>query len=256
MTKAEINFIRSLHDKKSRRENGLFIAEGKKTIEELLNFHPNSHRKELVREIYVQGDTALPFPKYKGTVKVVSVSEMQKISALVTPQGILAVCAIPDEPAVPPDFHTELILALDCISDPGNMGTIIRIAHWFGIRHIYCSPNCTDVYSPKVVQASMGSIAGVAIHYSNLHDFLNKAVDVPIYGAMLKGNSVYGEKLKSNGILIIGNESNGISKEIAGFIKHPLTIPSFSNSIHSPDSLNAAVAAAVICSEFRRRAHP
>jgi TrmH family RNA methyltransferase len=242
MHKGKIKFIRSLHIKKNRRAEGLFVVEGRKSVETLLK----SQIK--VKEIYVTSAHEHDFRDAGGVG--VSESEMQKISALDTPPGILAVCAIPP-PGKEPNLNSELALALDGISDPGNMGTIIRVAHWFGIGHIYCSLNCTDVYGPKAVQGSMGSIASVHLHDVNLEEWLSRTDAVTIYGAVLNGKSVFTEKLKPAGVLVIGSEANGISKEIMPFIKYALSIPAFTKN--APDSLNAAIATAIICSEFRRR---
>ncbi len=247
MHKEKIKFVRSLHLKKNRKTEGLFIAEGIKVVESLIN------TSIMVKEVYVTAALRTRFTHVTSLTEV-SEQEMQKMSALTTSQGVLAICAIPQAAATGSDFKTELALALDDISDPGNMGTIIRIAHWFGIRYIYCSPNCTDAFSPKVVQASMGSIARVSMKYENLEDVLTRAGQgIPIYGAMLNGSSLYTQNLSPNGIIVIGNESNGINKNLYPYINRRIAIPSFNEPEAGPDSLNAAIAAAIICSEFRRR---
>ena len=148
----------------------------------------------------------------------------------------------------------ELIIALDDIRDPGNLGTIIRIADWFGIHHILCSQTCVDAFNPKVIQATMGSIARVNLYYVDIAPYL-KEFDV-VYAAVLNGKNIYSEKLSKNGVVLIGNESRGISEKLMKHVTHQLSIPRFSGSAtknNDIDSLNAAIATAVICSEFRRR---
>lgn len=249
LSKAQVKLIRSLQLKKYREAEGLFIAEGKKIVEELLE----SDIK--VEHVYVahslKGNEPNPKGLYKGVYTEISQEELEKISALSTPQGILALCRIPENKSKP-DFKKELVLVLDDIRDPGNMGTIIRIADWFGINHIYCSEECVDAYNPKVIQASMGSIARVKVHYNNIASLLKGVGEtVPVYGALIEYKNVYEEKLSPNGILVIGNESTGISKEVQRYIKHPISIPSY--KAKGPESLNAAIATAILCAEFRRK---
>ena len=181
---------------------------------------------------------------------------MKKISSLTTPQNILAICKIPSENSVVPDLHKELVLVLDDIKDPGNMGTIIRIADWFGINYIFCTQECVDAYNPKVVQASMGSISRVHIDYRHLRNVLQDSIDkqIPVYGAALEGANVLKEQLTPNGVIIIGNESTGISDELQRYITKSVKIPSFhlAGKTKGAESLNAAVAAAILCAEFRR----
>jgi RNA methyltransferase, TrmH family len=253
MTKAQIKLIRSLQLKKYREAEGLFVAEGKKLVEELLNSSIQ------VNEVFISDYYAISYPEYSLphtayplALTIVSGEELEKISSLTTPQGILAICRLPAESKSQPDLKKELVLALDDIRDPGNMGTIIRIADWFGIRHIFCTEECADTWNPKVIQASMGSIARITVHNSGITQLLNRAGEsAPVYGALLKGKNIYKERLTSNGILVIGNEARGISLEIQKFITHPLCIPAF--NANGPESLNAAAAAAILCSEFRRR---
>jgi TrmH family RNA methyltransferase len=242
LSKTQIKLIRSLQLKKYREEEGLFIAEGKKIVEELLESSIEIERIYSVEEF----TTEVPLVK-------VTEDELNKISSLSTPQGILAVCMIPEESKAQPDLKKELVLALDDIRDPGNLGTIIRIADWFGIKHMYCSEECVDAYNPKVVQASMGSIARVQIHYVTLPEMLKNRVgdQINIYGALLNGKNIYKENISPTGILIIGNESNGISKEVQKHISLPISIPSYNTQ--GPESLNAAIATAILCAELKRR---
>jgi len=251
LSKAQLKLIKSLHLKKNREQMKLFIAEGKKVVDEL----HNSHIK--VVHVFASGS-------YYGDRPFTQVTEaeMKKISALTTPPNMLALCRIPTEPTTLPDLEEELVLVLDDIRDPGNLGSIIRIADWFGISYIFCTPECVDAYNPKTVQASMGSITRVVIDYKNLPNVLQqcKAKQIPIYGAKLDGVNMLKEQLTSNGLLIIGNESNGISPELSNYITRSLKIPSYpyisgdSSQLTpgSAESLNAAMATAILCSEFRR----
>jgi len=242
LSKAQIKHIRALHLKKYRDAEGLFIAEGKKIVEEL------SNSSIQIEEIFSVED----FKVNKKVTKITS-DELDKISALTTPQSVLAVCKIPSETGTQPNLKKELALALDDIRDPGNLGTIIRIADWFGINHIYCSQECVDAYNPKVVQASMGSIARVRLHYVNLPEILKDRAGegIAIYGALLNGKNIYKEEASATGILVIGNESNGISKEVQKYISSPVSIPSY--NANGPESLNAAIATAILCAELKRR---
>lgn len=242
ISQAQIKLIKSLHLKKNRDEMKLFIAEGKKIVGELLE----SKNVEVVR-VYASGNYLGDKPLTKVTE-----AEMKKISALTTPPNILAVCRLPDDITTAPDLKKELVLVLDDIRDPGNLGSIIRIADWFGIGYIFCTPECVDAYNPKVVQASMGSIARVKLDYKNLRNILQQCRDnqIPVYGAKLDGTSILKEQLSTNGLLVIGNESNGISPERSKYITHAIKIPSYYGS--GAESLNAAMATAILCAEFRR----
>lgn len=241
ISKAQVKLIKSLRLKKNREQIHLFIAEGKKIVEELLE----SPAIEVVH-VYAAGN-------YFGNKPFTQVTEeeMKQISTLTTPPNIMAVCRIPGENTAMPDLEKELVLVLDDIRDPGNLGSIIRIADWFGIKHIFCTPECVDAYNPKVVQASMGSIARVQLDYTNLRTVLQDCSEkqIPVYGAKLDGTSILKEQLSTNGLLIIGNESNGISPELGKYITHAIKIPSYRGGA---ESLNAAMATAILCAEFRR----
>ena len=258
LSKAQIKNIRALHLKKYRDEEGLFIAEGRKIVEDLIESPLD------VLKVYVTdnndaliADIQKAVKQQKGDIDtelvLIADTELDKITALTTPQGVLAICSIPEQSAVVPNLKKELALALDDIRDPGNLGSIIRIADWFGISHIYCSEECVDAYNPKVVQASMGSIARVQINYVALNDTLQKLAeeDINIYGAVLTGKNMYKEKMDAAGMLVIGNESNGISDKVQKHITLPVSIPSYSTN--GPESLNAAIATAILCAELRRR---
>ena len=252
ISKNQISLITSLHHKKFRKEHGLFIAEGEKVVKDLLQ----SDFKVL--ELYATADfyeVGIPKIKTKREPEIISEKELAKISALTTPQHILAVAEIPASEGEIIFTENNLSLLLDDIQDPGNLGTIIRIADWFGITNLICSETSTDAFSPKVVQACMGSLFRVKVFYVPLESLLEanrKAHKLPVYGSLLDGNDIYKTDLSTEGLILIGNESKGISDSLKKYITVPLTIPSFSKT-GKIDSLNAAMAAAMICSEFRRR---
>jgi TrmH family RNA methyltransferase len=237
----ERKYIKSLSVKKYRDAAGIFIVEGAKSVNEFL---ASSFR---IRRIYsTSRDDSSRCPTTHITA-----AEMQQISNLKTPSSVLALVEIPKyaTPTVP---FEGLILALDEVQDPGNLGTIIRIADWFGIDYIVCSPFTADAYSPKTVQATMGSLARIKIVYTDLRPFLRQS-DVAIYGTFLKGENIYTSALSADGIVVMGNEGNGISANVAELITRKLRIPSFADE--APESLNVAVAVAITCSEFKRRTY-
>lgn len=246
LSKARIKLIRSLRIKKFRDELQLFTAEGIKLVEDLLP----GFECEMVLVTPKWAVQAKTF----GTKELIEVSEAElaAVSQQQTPQGILAVFRMKSVEA-PGDIRQQLTLALDNIQDPGNLGTIIRIADWFGIRHIFCSLQTADVYNPKVVQSCMGALARVDIHYVSLPSFLAEQQDVPVYGTSLDGENVYQTELSPNGIIVMGNEGNGISPETAKQVTGFLLIPCFPGNESTSESLNVAVATAIICAEFRRR---
>ena len=174
-------------------------------------------------------------------------------SLLKTPQDVLAVFNQPQSDYSLVDIKHSLCIALDDVQDPGNLGTIIRIADWFGIEHIFCSQGTVDVYKPKTVQATMGALARVKMHYCSLPSLIASLEDVPVYGTFLDGKDMYEETLSANGLIVMGNEGNGISKEIASLVNKRLYIPNYPKGQETSESLNVAVATAVICAEFRRR---
>ncbi|MFV0564970.1 MAG: TrmH family RNA methyltransferase [Flavobacteriaceae bacterium] len=238
LSKNQIKLITSLKHKKFRQQHGLFVAEGKKTITELL-------RSVLkLNTLY----TTEPFKSNAKTEVLISEKDLARISFLKTPNTALAVFEIPQPK---PIDCNSLIVALDDVRDPGNLGTIIRLCDWFGIAHLVCSPNTADCYNPKVVQASMGSITRVNIVYANLAHFL-KETNKPVYGAFMDGENIYGTNLPKEGILVMGNEANGISKTIEALVNHRVSIPRF-GLLQQTESLNVATATAILLSEFKRR---
>jgi TrmH family RNA methyltransferase len=243
ITKKQIKYIHSLEQKKNRKKEGVFVAEGPKVVNDLL--------KVLQPEIiFATPDWHVQWPMI-GQVVEVDDDELRKISFLQHPQQVLAVFRLPSPPAIMID--ERLYLALDSVQDPGNLGTIIRIADWFGIDTIFCSTDTADAYNPKVVQATMGSIARVQIVYTDLEQFFDSLpAGFPVYGTLLDGENIYRKELSPHGIIVMGNEGNGISEAIQKRITRRLFIPDFHQG-ETADSLNVAIAAAITCSEFRRR---
>lgn len=236
VTKNQIKLINSLNNKKQRNENQLFVAEGYKVISEFL--------KSAYELVWLFSTSAETFPN----AELITPEELKKISFLTTPNTCLAVFKIPEKTHP----KTEgLILALDTINDPGNLGTIIRLCDWFGIDQLICSLDTVDVYNPKVIMATMGSLARVSIAYTDLPTYL-KTTKLPIYGTFLNGANIYKSDLSRNGIIVMGNEANGISAVVEKTVTHKITIPQFGNLLQT-ESLNVATATAIVLSEFCRR---
>jgi TrmH family RNA methyltransferase len=239
VSKNQIKTITGLQQKKFRKEHKLFFAEGIKVVQELLNSDFELHH------LYTTGELFAGVSGLKITV--VTPDELKKISALTTPQACLALFVIPnDKPLV----TTGLTVALDDVRDPGNLGTIIRLCDWFGITQLVCSEQCVDAYNPKVVQATMGSLARVNVVYTNLTEYLTET-QLPVFGTFMDGSNIYKETLPQDGIIIMGNEANGISAEAEKLATQRIAIPRFGN-LQQTESLNVATAAAIILSEFRR----
>jgi len=242
MTKNEIKLIRSLAEKKNRRREGLFVAEGPKVVGDLME---RLQPKALfaTKEWTAQHGTA---------AKEISDDELRRASLLQHPQQVIGLFPLPDDqPATLPPTD-ELSIALDGVQDPGNVGTIIRLADWFGIRRIYCSPDTADAYNPKVVQATMGSLARVHIYYIGLPALLSEYKG-DVYGTFLDGDDIYQTELGAGGLIVMGNEGNGISTEVGSMVSRRLLIPRFNAEADKAESLNVAIATAITCSEFRRR---
>ena len=239
VSKNQIKLITSLQQKKYRIANKLFFAEGVKGIQELLDSD-----FELDHLYTTQND----FDEVsKENKTIISENDLKKITALATPNSCLAVFKIKEYSH---STNSGLELALDNIKDPGNMGTIIRLCDWFGISKIICTEETVDMYNPKVVQATMGSLARVQVKYTNLAAYL-KATDLEIFGTFMDGENIYKKELPSNGILVMGNEANGISSEIEKLITQKIAIPRFGN-LQQTESLNVATATAIFLSEFKR----
>lgn len=251
ISKADIKLIRSLTDRQSRLEHGIFAVEGIKLVSEVLASDYTVTRIFVARGAGVEaGLPGLP----AILTEEVSPAEMERISHFKTPPGILALVKVPDRPFIDTS-REKLVLALDGVNDPGNLGTIIRIADWFGIGDIVCSPGSADCNNPKTVQATMGALFRVNVHYMPLAEFLKDAVKnkIPVYGTVLDGKNIYDSALSDRGIIVMGSESHGISPEICALLSHKLLIPPYPAGRRGSESLNVATAAAIVCSEFRRR---
>lgn len=240
LSKNQIKLISSLQQKKHRFANQLFFAEGVKVIQELVksNFE--------LEHLYTTKEDFNDITPNKRSV--ISENELNKISALSTPNTCLAVFKIPLESKI---IESGLILALDSIRDPGNLGTILRLCDWFGIQQLVCSKETVDIYNPKVVQATMGSIARVNVNYIDLETFITQT-KLPVFGTFMDSENIYKTTLPQEGIIVMGNEANGISESIEKLISKRLTIPRFGN-LQITESLNVATATAIILSEFRRQ---
>ena len=240
LTKNTIKQVASLRQQKFRKELGLFVVEGRKMVEELLR------SRFTVKALYATEACLDLFPQAETVTEV----QMAQMSGQDTPPGILAVVSIPKAQAL--SSSPRFILALDGIANPGNMGTIIRTAEWFGIRDIVCSPDCVEIWNPKVIQATMGSIFRVNIVEADLTQFLpeQQRQSKAIYGALLEGENLFEMKDCKDGVIVIGSESHGIRKEVLPYLSHPITIPRVGAS--QTESLNASVAAAIIMAELTR----
>ena len=240
VSKNQIKLITSLQQKKYRKQEQLFFAEGVKVVQELL------HSNFELQDLFTTKQDFLTVPKNK--VHAISEAELKKISALTTPNSCLAVFKIPK---VKEMVEKELIIALDDVRDPGNLGTIIRLCDWFGIETLFCSEESVDIYNPKVVQATMGSISRVNVVYGNLETFLSQT-KLPIFGTFMDGKNIYQEELPKEGIIVMGNEANGISTSVEKLVSERIAIPRFGN-LQVTESLNVATATAIILSEFKRK---
>lgn len=247
LSKNKISLITSLAHKKYRDETGLFIAEGHKLVLELAGSF-NCEMLICTPEKAFAAECITANERY-----IVDELLLRKISGQKSPQGILGVFLQPVAKYDKASLSESLTLALDGIQDPGNLGTIIRLADWFGIRNIFCSLNTSDAFSPKTVQATMGALARVQIHYVDLPQWLNTLPALPIYGSFLEGRDIYSETLSPQGVIIMGNEGQGISPETEKLVTQKLWIPNFPKHELTSESLNVGVATAIICAEFRRR---
>ncbi len=237
ISKSQTKYIQSLGQKKHRDQEGVFVAEGPKLVKELLQ----SKNAELIC-LYALNDWIEENEKLlKGiNVSAINENELEKISQLKTPNQVIAV--IKKFKMQKPDVKRKISLVLDAIQDPGNLGTIIRIADWFGILQIVCSPDCADVYNPKVVQATMGSIARVKVFYTDLPAWLKQQNEVKVYATMLEGKDVTKMSGLKEGLIIIGNEAKGIQDELLQLVDEKITIPKKGGA----ESLNAAVATGIV----------
>lgn len=248
LSKNKIKYIHSLALKKIRKEEQVFLAESPKVVEELAAYFPC--RFLAATSSWLKANPTIS----ANEIAEVTQDELSRASLLKTPQQVLAIFEQPQYTLDSQVVRHSLCLALDDVQDPGNLGTIIRLADWFGIKDIICSPNTVDVYNPKVIQATMGAIARVKIHYTPLTDFIRSVGNIPVYGTFLNGENIYGQELANNGLIVMGNEGNGISPEIETLVSHRLYIPNYPQGQKTSESLNVAIATAIVCSEFRRQA--
>lgn len=241
LSKNYIKLITGLQQKKYRYKHELFVVEGVKGVEEFLQ---SSYTLE---QLFVTDEYSLDLSVDPTKISEISIAELKKISQLKTPNKVLAIFKIPQELPVQEE---GLIVALDDINDPGNLGTIIRLCDWFGVQQLICSLQTVDCYNSKVVQASMGSLTRVQINYLDVHSFLIET-NLPTYTADMHGDTVYTVTLPKEGVLVMGNEANGVSSAILEATQHKITIPRFGES-QKTESLNVATATAILLSEFRR----
>ncbi len=239
LSKNQIKLITDLKKKKSRTKHNLFLAEGIKVVEELLDSKFNLYK------LFYTTDYINKFSV--DNMQLISNKELNRISGFSSPNQIIAIFEIPE---IKDQINSGLTLVLDEINDPGNLGTIIRLCDWFGIDQIVCSSNTVDCYNPKVVQASMGSLSRVSMHYCDLSIFFKKE-SRPIFGALLNGTNVYKSSLPKQAVLVLGNEANGISDNVLKWVTNKITIPQFGKT-QSTESLNVAMATAILLSEFKR----
>ena len=245
LTKADIRLVRSLADKRARTDEGLFVAEGGKLIGELRASTLRIRRIYALDGIFAGEDVTTVSPK-----------EMERLSLLKTPSDSLALVEIPRRRLDPAKLRRSLVLALDDVQNPGNLGTIVRLADWFGIGDVVCSEATADCFNPKVVQATMGAILRVRVHYCDLEAYLaaERAAGTPIYGTFLEGDDIYRTQLSPTGIVLMGNEGRGVTPACAAQVTRKLFIPPYPAERHATESLNVAMATGIVCAEFRRQA--
>ena len=253
LSKNKQKLIRSLDRKKNRDAEGLFLAEGPKLVTELL---AHFRCRLLVGEPAVLSKVPSEANAVAERVEVTA-EELARVSLQRAPQGVLAVFEKLQPVAAQsllPVAGRSLCLALDGVQDPGNVGTIVRIADWWGIEHVICSHDTADVFAPKTVQSTMGALGRVGVHYTDLSAWLDALpAGTPVYGTLLDGDNLYDSELTPHGIIVMGNEGNGLSSAVRERVSHRLLIPSFPPDRPTSESLNVAVATAVTCAEFRRR---
>jgi TrmH family RNA methyltransferase len=250
----KIKLINSLAKKKYRDSNQLFIAEGEKLVSDLIHSSIKIKCIFACKE-WIEEHHFSQHEKNNIEIRETDFRYLKKITQLKTASPVIAICEITNKALSAISFANSLCIALDGIQDPGNLGTIIRLADWFGIKNIVCSKTTVDVYNPKVVQATMGAIARVNVYYTDLENFISQQVKtgIPVYGTFLDGQNIYSKTLSNHGIIVMGNEGNGISNGIKDFVTEKLLIPNFANSDDYSESLNVSTATAITLSEFRRR---
>jgi TrmH family RNA methyltransferase len=244
LSKSNISLLQSLQQKKFRREHGLFLVEGYKSVSEFAN---SAYQ---IEAIYHTAAVAPKMLKLSQKINSIEISSaiIEKISALKTPSDMVATVRIPQWPALVHDtLNKKFSIVLDGIQDPGNMGTIIRTADWYGIENIICSDDCVEVYNPKVVQATMGSLSRMNVHYVDLEAALADT-KLPVYGALLDGENIYNTDFGTEGLVVMGNEGKGLTEKVQALVTRAITIPGGGKA----ESLNVAIATAIFCSEINR----
>lgn len=247
LSKNKIKYIHSLELKKNRKSERAFVAEGHKLVGDLLGYFPC--RLLVATRPWLEGH---PDASADEIIEVTQ-EELARASLQKTPQEVLAIFEQPEHEVDAEVISHSLCIALDDVQDPGNLGTIIRVADWFGIEHIFCSQGTVDVYNPKTIQATMGALARVKLHYCHLPSLISSLGDVPVYGTFLDGTNMYHESLTSHGLIVMGNEGNGVSDEVASLVNKRLYIPNYPPQRETSESLNVAMATGIVCAEFRRR---
>lgn len=254
LSKNKIKYLHSLKSKKFRDAEGVFVAEGPKVIGDIFSYYPSNLILLVATSEWLNGDGKVLYSHSKCEIIEVTEEELTKASFLCHPQQVLGVFKKLKNRFDSNLLTTKLSLVLDGIQDPGNLGTIVRIADWFGIENVICSLDTADVYNPKVVQATMGSIARVNVTYLNLTElFASLLSEIPIYGTLLEGENIYEQDLSNAGLIVMGNEGKGISPAIRKFVNCALRIPNYPKGRNTADSLNVAIATSIVCAEFRRR---
>lgn len=255
ISKSKIKYIRSLELKKNRKAEGVFVAEGYKLVGDLLSYFHCVYLAATEDWLNSNQQILPSVPSASFTYDCVTEEELSRISFVETPQQVLAVFRQPQyQVDLAEVARHNIVLALDGVQNPGNLGTIIRVADWFGINDIVCSLDCADIFNPKTVQATMGALARVRLHYVDLYDTLSHiAAESPVYGTFLDGSNIYTQQLTSNGIIVMGNEGRGVSEKIQTLCTQRLLIPNYPVGQKTSESLNVSIATAIICSEFRRR---
>jgi len=245
LSKSQISLLKSLQHKKFRIEHGFFLVEGIKSVKEFID---SAYQIEAIYHTYTFDPNLLKLSR-KINFQGISLNDLEKISTLKTPQDIVALVKIPEWPVLTQAIlKQKFSIVLDGIQDPGNMGTIIRTADWFGIKHIICSEDTVDVYNPKVIQATMGSLSRINVYYIDLQPFLSQ-INMPAFGALLDGTNIYQTNFGDEGLIVMGNEGNGLRPEIVKLVHKAITIP----RVGKAESLNVGIATAIFCSEINRK---
>lgn len=256
ISKNRIKYVHSLEMKKYRKKEGVFVAEGHKLVGDLLESGSFACKYLMATDEWLEQNKNLLEESLKHVeMNQVTEDELRKVSFQEMPQQVLAIFEQPEYVVdVNEEANKNLCLVLDDVQNPGNMGTIVRMADWFGIEHVFCSIGCADIYNPKTVQATMGAMARVQVHYVDIPEMLkNLDKKIPVYGTFLDGENLYQKELENRGLIVMGNEGKGVSEVVESFVNERLFIPNYPEGRKTSESLNVAIATAIICAEFRRR---